>query len=209
MSNFVHGRRIARQRTAGAVSAALLECFPHLMAVSDETDPPYRDKNVTGPIFATWKEATILHELVRHVKPHNALEIGTSVGWTAAHIATALPPQGFLTCVDPFTETARGLDVRNTALVGELFGNMERAGVAEKYEIVDQESPAILPRIAPSTKRCAGRIRHPSKSCCRSRKRVAIACRSTGSRKTCLHQSSPVCAFCLISRSKPCATTLI
>ena len=80
MSNFVHGRRIARERTTGALSAALLECFPTLMAVSDEAEPSYRDRHVTGPVFATWKEATILHELVRFVKPHNALEIGTSVG---------------------------------------------------------------------------------------------------------------------------------
>lgn len=151
MSNYVHARNIARQRTSGAVSGALLEAFPGLVAIGDETAPPYRDIRITGPVMATWKEATILHTLVKYAKPNRALEIGTSVGWTAAHIASALPAGGYLSCIDPFTETATGLDTQNIEIATWLHENMERAGVADRYEIYTQESPAILPRVAENT----------------------------------------------------------
>lgn len=126
MSNYVLARRIAEQRTTGAVSAALLQCFPQLVALCDEPEPAYRDIDFTGPVMATWKEASILHALVKRLKPTHALEIGTSVGWTAAHILLGMPENSSLTAVDPFNETATGLDRYNPDVLERLNDNIFR-----------------------------------------------------------------------------------
>ena len=147
--NFVHGRRIARQRTSGAVSGALLEAFPRLMATSDEQEPAYRDADFTGPIAATWKEASILHALVKRLKPKTVVEIGSASGWTAAHMRAAMPQDGHLICVDPFIETARGLVKEGSqAAANRLYENMERAGFPDGWGLHMQPSPYILDRVA-------------------------------------------------------------
>jgi len=147
--NYTHNRSIALRRTPGPISAYLLTCFPDLVAMEDEVEPAYCDISFAGLTMATWKEAELLHMLVKHAKPKHVLEIGTAVGWTAAHMATALGDDGDIACVDPFTENARGLGECNLDVLARLYGNMDRADVIDKYAIHVAESPAILSSIAP------------------------------------------------------------
>jgi predicted O-methyltransferase YrrM len=148
--NYTYGRNIALMRTPGSVSAHVLNRIPGLIAVSNEIEPAYRDLSFTGPTCATWKEATILNLIVRHAKPNHVLEIGTAMGWTAAHMALALPEGGDLICVDSFQETARGMsDGRNGDLDVQFLLNMEACSVDAKVRLLSGESPAILASLPP------------------------------------------------------------
>jgi predicted O-methyltransferase YrrM len=149
VTNFTIGRRTAYEQTKGDLSAGLLEVFDRLVACASPTgnvqEISYRDEDLTGPVFATWREATILYLLAKHSRAKRALEIGCSVGWTSAHIAHGLAKGGTLTCIDPFTETAKGLDFycHDAKLAFDRY--MARGGLEDKVRLVVEQSPRILP----------------------------------------------------------------
>ena len=87
--NYLHNRNIAVRRTPGPISSVLLQSFPDLVASFDEVEPTYQDIGFTGLISPTWKEVEILHLLVKHAAPSNVLDIGTGIGWAAAHLPVA------------------------------------------------------------------------------------------------------------------------
>lgn len=147
--NYLHNRTIALRRTPGPISSYLLQFFPDLVASRDEIEPIYVDLGCTGMESPTWKEIEILHLLVKHNQPQRVLDIGSGIGWSAAAMALALPEGGSVTCVDPYTQTGRGLGGTNMDIAARFHGNINRAGLGDRIALSVHESPAILPKIAP------------------------------------------------------------
>lgn len=147
--NYLHNRNIAIRRTPGPISAVMLDMFPDLIATEDEVEPEYADLAFSGMTSPTWKEVEILNLLVRYAQPVHVLDIGTGIGWAAAHMAAALPEGGKIDCVDPFTQNGRGLADANDNVRFRLQENLGRAHLLKKCRIVAHESPAILEKTAP------------------------------------------------------------
>ena len=58
-------------------------------------------KNKTGKYALVSRETgKLLHALIKSKKPKNVLEVGTSLGYSAIWIASALPKGSKLTCID-------------------------------------------------------------------------------------------------------------
>jgi predicted O-methyltransferase YrrM len=144
-------RRKAVALTRHELSAELLEKFEELVyhpGISGNPDTHYQDHELRGAGCCTPSEAMLMYHAARLCSPASALEIGSYVGWSTAHIAHGLP-RGGLTCVDPFTEVGTHADA-GPALAKERFlQNMQRAAVAEKLRLVSECSPDIIPSIAP------------------------------------------------------------
>jgi predicted O-methyltransferase YrrM len=145
-------RRKALELTQQPLSAQLLPAFEELIyhpGTSGNTDVHYQDREIRGAVACTPSEATLLHHAARLANPAHALEIGSYIGWSSAHLARALT-RCKLTCVDPFLETgkaAAGIDLG--ALAHKRFlQNMQRAGVAERVNLVRAKSPDVLPEIS-------------------------------------------------------------
>ena len=84
--------------------------------------------------------------LALYSKAEWALEIGCSVGWSTAHIAGATR----VVCIDPFTETARGLaESPNWEAHQRFLDNIGRVLLpADQVELVVGASPAVLPGVS-------------------------------------------------------------
>ncbi len=103
----------------------------------------YQDWECGGAICCSSEEAIILMNEIYRWGRMQVLEIGTYVGWSALHMATALPAGGLLTCVDTFAERKDG-DVEAV-----LRANIGRSGLDAKINVVRGESPDVLPAVAP------------------------------------------------------------
>lgn len=124
------------------VSRKLLAAMPELVAHPGpnpgEPAEYFQDAELRGAISATAEEAMLLYRAAQLCQPVLALEIGSYVGWTAAHIARGMTG-GTLICVDDFSESSDG--GRHMVRLG---ANLERAGVAGRVRVVPGCSPEIL-----------------------------------------------------------------
>jgi predicted O-methyltransferase YrrM len=147
-------RRKALAQTPHELSAQLLEQFEELIyhpGLSGNTDTHYQDREIGGAVCCTPSEAMLMHHAARLCDPAAALEIGSYVGWSSAHIASALS-RCRLTCIDPFLEVDTddgSKSGRASHAHARFLQNMQRAGVADRIELVRELSPDILPSVAP------------------------------------------------------------
>jgi len=139
-------RRIAVEHTRPDFSRQLLNAFPELVADigPDPLHPAlyYQDCELGGALCAPAIEAEILRMAVRLLQPAVALEVGSYVGWTAAHIAAGLGDRGLLVCLDTLTE-CKDAD----ACERRFWGNLQRAGLARRVRLVRGKSPDDLPTV--------------------------------------------------------------
>jgi predicted O-methyltransferase YrrM len=149
-------RRKALAETHHELSATLLEKFEELVyhpGLSGNADIHYQDREVGGGVCCTPSEAMLMHHAARLCDPVAALEIGSYVGWSSAHLANALS-HGRLTCVDPFLEVradkGSGGDGASRAHA-RFLQNMQRAAVADKIDLIRGLSPDVIPSIAPDS----------------------------------------------------------
>ncbi len=75
----------------------------------------------------------LLSTLVHAMMANRILEIGTAYGYSTLWMALALPPAGHIWTIDP--------DVERTATARGYF---ERAGVADKVDIINQPALEVL-----------------------------------------------------------------
>ncbi len=137
-----------RQRTIEAtprgISRDLLEAFPELVEhpgpsmSANHAGTYYQDRQLGGAICATAQEAQLLYWAAYLCQPVVALEIGSYIGWTAAHIAHAMT-DGQLICIDNLSECEDG-----AKQLVRLNCNLERAGVAARCHIIPGRSPEAL-----------------------------------------------------------------
>lgn len=136
-------RRETIAATPEGISRELLLAMPELVAHPGpdlaQAALYYQDRELGGAICATAEEAALLYWAAHCCQPVLALEIGSYVGWTAAHIAKGIETGGTLLCVDDFTESGDG--ARQMVRLG---CNLERAGVSDTVRIVTGHSPEIL-----------------------------------------------------------------
>lgn len=147
MSEFETLRSEAQSGTTLELSKRLLEHFPRLVAhrgTSGLTDLHYQDFDLGGAVCCTAAEATLLAKLAELSIPLDALEIGSYVGWSAAHIAQWCS----LTCVDPMTE----VECDSVFPLIRFWENVDRCGLRRKVRIIKQPSPDVIPMIAPPTR---------------------------------------------------------
>lgn len=85
------------------------------------------------PIIGRAKGRVIRRLIDRH-RPHNAVEIGSLLGYSAILIAATLPPKGRLTCIeaDPFLATL-------------VKSNAGEAGLAKKVKVVSGDALRAIP----------------------------------------------------------------
>lgn len=132
------------EATPRGISRDLLEAFPELVEHpgpsmgAEHAGTYYQDRQLGGAICATAQEAQLLYWAAYVCQPVVALEIGSYVGWTAAHIARAMT-DGQLICIDNLSECADG-----AKQLVRLNCNLARAGVAERCHIVPGSSPEVL-----------------------------------------------------------------
>lgn len=124
----------------------LRDAFPDLVAHPgpDGAKGPYlQDAQMGGAICCTAAEATLLYLLVQHSAARRVVEIGSYVGWSAAHMALAVKPHGgMVSCVDPFTEHEAVAPARRVH--ERLIGNLLRCHAWGWVEIIPAPSPAGL-----------------------------------------------------------------
>lgn len=134
------------------VSGKLLRAFPYFVphqGASGIPDLHFQDRELGGAVACTPGEASMLYLAARAIAPRHALEIGSYMGWSSSHIASAIP--GRLTCVEPFIEIGANLRETVSEPARERFlSNMKRAGVSEKIILVCGKSPEALRPIAPA-----------------------------------------------------------
>ena len=134
------------------ISERLFKGFPFLephRGASGICDLHFQDRELRGAIACTPAEATLLHLAALNLKPQKALEIGSYIGWSSAHIASALDNK--LTCVDPFLEIGSSLMEETSQCAKQRFlDNMARCGLDQKIKLVCGKSPDILPELVPN-----------------------------------------------------------
>lgn len=87
-------------------------------------------------VCCTEKEALILHELTKRIKPSLFIEIGAYAGWSSAHILKALKYPSIFIAVDNFSEC------KNPQLIKSLlYQELKRYDYALK---VEQDSTEFL-----------------------------------------------------------------
>lgn len=146
-------RRVALAHTPHELSATFLEKFEELVyhpGLSGNPDTHYQDHEIGGAVCCTPSEAMLMHHAARLCDPVAALEIGSYIGWSSAHLASALT-RGRLTCIDAFLEVRRdeGAGGDDTSRAQARFEqNMQRAGLTERIDLVRGLSPDIIPSVA-------------------------------------------------------------
>lgn len=83
-------------------------------------------------------EGQLLGLLCRLARVHRAVEIGTLVGYSALHIARALPPDGHLWSIE--------FEARHAALAR---ANLAAAGVGAKVTVLEGAGVDVLPSLEP------------------------------------------------------------
>ena len=140
------------------VSQAILEHMPHMVAhpvppAPKSTPAEYhswcvQDFDFRGPIGCTPGEGYILNRAAALARPRFMLEIGSYVGWSAAHLLYG--NQLRLTCVDSLREgTGVLLDAPNAEIVLRFHENMRTLDMESRVTLIPEESPACLEHIAP------------------------------------------------------------
>jgi predicted O-methyltransferase YrrM len=143
---------LARQRALDAAhgtSLPILRAMPHLVAVRRPDGGAgdavmYQDEELRGALCATAEEAQLLAYVAQTTGAHRALEIGSYVGWTAAHLAQVCD---HVVCIDPFLELG-GVshlgDEPNIAVRNRFLANVRAAKVEGRITLIQGESPEVL-----------------------------------------------------------------
>ena len=107
---------------------------PHDAALTDAFDAPAREG--MPPIQVAPSEGKLLAMLLRLVGAKKVVELGTLAGYSALHLARALPDDGKLWTVEN--------DPRHAAVAR---GVLERAGLSHKAEVVLGDGLEVLPTL--------------------------------------------------------------
>ncbi len=140
----IEHRQAAIDQTAPEISRLVLSAMPELVAHPGPPlapGPYYTDADLNVAICATADEAMILHDVCLYAQPMLVIEIGSYIGWTAAHMALAMR-RGKLLCFDALTESASP-----TAQAERWHDNIKRANVSSKTELLVGTSPECLASI--------------------------------------------------------------
>jgi caffeoyl-CoA O-methyltransferase len=124
---------MSRTRYVRAISAPREEVLDNIL----------RDSLLTGglrPMQVDDNAARVLQLLTVLLRPQRVVEIGTYFGYSAIHIARGLPPGGHLVTLEVDPEVA--------ALAR---ANLERAGVADRVEVVVGPAADHLATLAPES----------------------------------------------------------
>src|SRR5690606_36690230 len=81
-------------------------------------------------------EGKLLHLLLRLVNAKRVVEVGTLVGYSAIHMARALPPDGHLYSIE--------FEAKHAAVARE---NIERAGLADRVTVIVGAGIVVLPTL--------------------------------------------------------------
>ena len=140
------GRETALQRTMPTLSRRILQSFPDLVAhEGPRIGHPalyYTDREIGGALCATAEEAMLLHTLAHWCQPVLAVEIGSYVGWTAAHMAAAASHGGCLFCIDDLSECKQP-DLQRM----RFTSNLARCGLSKNVSLVVGRSPQALSQV--------------------------------------------------------------
>lgn len=145
---------LALEKTEPGLSREILKLMPELVLMQSPRTGAwncYQDRELRGAIGCTAYEGEILNRLMCLGKFRRALEIGSYVGWSTAHLLYGNASR--LTCVDSFTEGNGFLHQELQHPVRDRFiGNMSRLGFLERIQLHQGRSPDILADIAPPGK---------------------------------------------------------
>ncbi len=146
-------RKKALALTPPGLSAHLLSRFQELVyhtGMSGNRDTHYQDREILGAVCCTPSEAMLMYHAARLCNPRHALEIGSYIGWSSAHIASGLS-RCVLTCVDPFSETGQvstSPDSASERAYARFLQNIVRAGLSDKVRLVRDHSPDAIPGLS-------------------------------------------------------------
>ena len=108
------------------------------------------DPDFPSAITCTPSEAELLHTLIYNLKPERPVEIGSYMGWSTAHIISALGNRK-LHCIEPFFETDASFNQKTNEHAAERFRqNMDRCGYADHIELITLPSPQCLSSHCPT-----------------------------------------------------------
>lgn len=115
---------------------------------------PVRDFHLYDPEFpsaitCTPSEAELLHALVNCLHPKRPVEIGSYMGWSTAHIISALG-ETKLQCIEPFLETDALFNRKTCERALERFRrNMRMCGCWDCINLITLPSPDCLKEQCP------------------------------------------------------------
>ena len=83
-----------------------------------------------------WETGRLLAVLVAALRPARVLEVGTAIGYSTLHMARALPDDGVIVTLE-----------RDPERVTQARGYWDRAGVADRIELVEGDALQTLPAL--------------------------------------------------------------
>jgi predicted O-methyltransferase YrrM len=83
-----------------------------------------------------WETGRLLAVLVAALRPARVLEVGTAIGYSTLHMAQALPDDGVIVTLE-----------RDPEPIAQARGYWERAGVADRIELVEGDALKTLPAL--------------------------------------------------------------
>ena len=86
-----------------------------------------------------WETGRLLAVLVAALQPKRILEVGTAIGYSTLHMAQALGPDGVIVTLE-----------RDGQRIGQAGGFWDRAGVADRIEVVEGDALETLPAVTGS-----------------------------------------------------------
>jgi predicted O-methyltransferase YrrM len=89
-----------------------------------------------GVPIVEWETGRLLATLVAALAPRRVVEVGTAIGYSTLHMARELPPGGRIVTLE-----------RDPARIAQARGFWERAGVADRIELVEGDALDSLARI--------------------------------------------------------------
>ena len=151
-------KRAGDETRAGAAFAAIADAVRRAVAPADLLTSAARDRTYLhernaqpDPLLRELEELCVrdgiplverdtgrfLSVMVSGMLAGSILELGTAYGYSALCMARAQPETGRIWTIDP--------DTRRTAIARSFF---ERAGVADRIEIIEQPALDVLPKMA-------------------------------------------------------------
>jgi predicted O-methyltransferase YrrM len=89
-----------------------------------------------GVPIVEWETGRLLATLVAALAPRRVVEVGTAIGYSTLHMARELPPGGRIVTLE-----------RDPARIAQAHDFWERAGVADRIELVEGDALASLRRV--------------------------------------------------------------
>ena len=83
-----------------------------------------------------WETGRLLAVLIAALRPARVLEVGTAIGYSTLHMAQALPDDGVIVTLE-----------RDPEPIAQARGYWERAGVADRIELVEGDALKTLPAL--------------------------------------------------------------